>query len=89
MCAEKEPLECHRTLLVARALVTRGADVVHVHADGRAEPHADALLRLLDLVGLPRTDLFRSEDELLADALSLQEARIAHMDEATEQGSAA
>ena len=24
MCAEKEPLECHRTLLIAKTLVERG-----------------------------------------------------------------
>ena len=29
MCAEKEPLECHRTLLVARALVARDVAVEH------------------------------------------------------------
>lgn len=81
MCAEKEPLECHRTLLVGRALVDIGTDVQHIHADGHLEMYGDAMKRLLDLVGLPREDLFRSQEELMADALSRQEIRIAYADE--------
>ena len=34
MCAEREPLDCHRTLLVAPALEAAGAEVVHILADG-------------------------------------------------------
>ena len=41
MCAEKEPLDCHRTLLVARALVERGVAVEHILADGGLEAHAE------------------------------------------------
>ena len=33
MCAEKEPLECHRTILVARYLVALGINVWHIHLD--------------------------------------------------------
>lgn len=90
MCAEKEPLECHRTLLVARALDDMGVPIQHILADGRLEPHGEAMLRLLDLVGLPREDLFRSREELLADALARQEEKVAYVDEklATEDGTA-
>lgn len=66
MCAEKEPLECHRTLLVARALASRGVPVIHIHADGRLETHEAAMERLLDMTGVPKEDLFRSREELLA-----------------------
>lgn len=90
MCAEKEPLECHRTLLVARALDDMGVPIRHILADGRLEPHGEAMLRLLDLVGLPREDLFRTREELLADALARQEEKVAYVDEklATEDGTA-
>lgn len=90
MCAEKEPLECHRTLLVARALDDMGVPIQHILADGRLEPHGEAMLRLLDLVGLPREDLFRSREEILADALARQEEKVAYVDEklATEAGTA-
>jgi uncharacterized protein (DUF488 family) len=78
MCAEKEPLECHRTVLVARHLVALGIDVQHVHADGKLESHDDALRRLCSMVGVPERDLFRSTEELQADAYRRQEERIAH-----------
>ena len=81
MCAEKEPLECHRTILVARALVEQGVTVEHILADGRLETHGEAMERLLDVLGLPREDLFRSRQELVAQALALQEERIAYVDE--------
>jgi len=81
MCAEKEPLECHRTLLVARVLAERGVAIQHILADGRAESHEAAMRRLLDAVDLPHEDLFRSNEELVAEALLRQEQRIAYVDE--------
>ncbi len=86
MCAEKEPLDCHRTLLVSRALERRGASIVHILADGSTEAQKQTMSRLLDLVGLPQADMFRSHDELVAMACDLREERIAYVDEAlTEQ----
>ena len=81
MCAEKEPLDCHRTLLVARALAELGVTVQHILADGRLESHDATMERLLDVVGLPGQDLFRSRDELIAEALGRQEERVAYVDE--------
>lgn len=81
MCAEREPLECHRTLLVGRELVATEIPVVHIHDDGHLEPHADAMKRLLTLVGLPAQDLFRSESELIEEACADQEKRVAYVNE--------
>lgn len=81
MCAEKDPLECHRTLLVARALDEQGVAVDHILADGRLESQGDAMQRLLDVVGLPREDLLQSTHELIAQALAEQEKRVAYVDE--------
>lgn len=81
MCAEKEPLECHRTLLVAKALSERGQPVLHIHADGHLETHDAAMDRLLGLSGLPKEDFFRSKEELLVDALGRQEAKVAYVEE--------
>ena len=78
MCAEKEPLECHRTLLVAQALASSGLLVDHIHADGSLEGHSQALERLPDIVGLPRDDLFLSKSDILTEALARQEERIAY-----------
>lgn len=80
MCAEKEPLECHRTILVARHLVALELEVQHIHADGRIESHAEALSRLARILNLRENehDLFRSREDLLAEAYRLQEKRIAY-----------
>ena len=80
MCAEREPLDCHRTLLVGRSLAERGVAVTHILADGTLEPHDDTMDRLLDSAGLPRGDLLHSREELIAEAVSLKEGRIAYKD---------
>jgi uncharacterized protein (DUF488 family) len=59
MCSEREPLDCHRCLLVARALAARGASVGHILYDGSIEPHATTEQRLLQLADADN-DLFLS-----------------------------
>ena len=84
LCAEREPLECHRTLLVARALDERRIEVAHIHADGGLESHEEAMDRLLQLFNLdPDGDLFRTaqpREELVAEAIALQAGRVAYVD---------
>lgn len=77
MCAEKEPLECHRTLLVGRALVLRGAELLHILADGRIEPHLDLEARLLHLAK-ETVDLLNDRDAALARAYDRQGRRMAY-----------
>lgn len=88
MCTEKDPLDCHRTLLVTRALVDAGVTVDHVLADGRLESNDEAMTRLLEKQGV-QPDLFRSSDELLAEALQQQERAIAYIDQELVQSAAA
>ncbi|MYE00477.1 MAG: DUF488 domain-containing protein, partial [Alphaproteobacteria bacterium] len=57
MCAEKDPLHCHRALLVSRSLEERGLAVAHILADGSLEPHERAMDRLL-AAHRPEEDLF-------------------------------
>jgi uncharacterized protein (DUF488 family) len=40
MCAERDPLHCHRTHLVTPALLVRGVAVCHILADGSCIDHA-------------------------------------------------
>lgn len=80
MCAEKEPLECHRTILVARHLAALGIDVQHIHANGHLESHSDALRRLAQMVDVPEQDILRrSPDELQDDTYRRQEKRVAYV----------
>ncbi len=80
ICAEKEPLDCHRTLLIAPALAERGVDVEHILADGSLESHDTAMNRLMGSFKLPpHGDMFRSRNEVVADALSRQAKKVAHV----------
>ena len=39
LCAERDPLTCHRAILVSRHLQARGVDVQHILGDGSLESH--------------------------------------------------
>jgi uncharacterized protein (DUF488 family) len=78
MCSEKEPLDCHRTLLVSEALATSDIPVGHIHADGTVESHENALVRLLTLHNLSSPDLFSDDKDRVQEALTLQEKKIAY-----------
>ena len=77
MCAEKEPLDCHRTILVSRHVLDLGLDVQHILADGRLEKHAAALNRLVKILNLQQGDMFQPLQDIYEAAYRLQEDRIA------------
>ena len=80
MCSEKEPLACHRTLLIAQVLTAQGIAVQHILADGGLENHAAAIDRLLGQFKLSRDgDMFRSREQLIADAVSRQAEKVAYV----------
>lgn len=81
MCAEKDPIDCHRTILVGRELLRREVDIAHILADGRLEPHEETMGRLLTRLGMAEPNLFFSRAELMEQAYDAQAARIAYVDE--------
>lgn len=82
MCAEKDPIECHRALLVARKLFEAGISVNHILADGSLESHENMESRLLAVCKLPEGDMFKSREEFISDAYAIQGERVAYQDEA-------
>lgn len=57
MCAEKDPVACHRAILVSRYL-KQFADIHHILWNGDTEPHSETEKRLINLfevdqLGLP------------------------------------
>jgi hypothetical protein len=68
MCAEREPLDCHRCLLVARQLAARGLGVGHILHDGTIEPHGETERRLLALADAPGDVFATGQSERLAAA---------------------
>lgn len=81
VCAERDPIECHRALLVSRAFAERGETVAHIHADGSLESHASLEGRLLRLWKLPEGDMFKSRASFIEEAYLLQGDKVAYQDE--------
>ncbi len=80
MCAEKEPLDCHRTVLISRHLRNYGFPIRHILADAGLEDHTTTERRLIKLTNTERT-LFEpdlTENELLNQAYEARGREIAY-----------
>jgi uncharacterized protein (DUF488 family) len=78
MCSERDPLDCHRCLLVGRALAARGVAIGHIGHDGAIQSHAAIEQRLLDLAD-GDGDLFATgQDERLAAAYRRRARAVAY-----------
>lgn len=84
MCAEKDPLTCHRAILVCRHLASMGVAAQHIREDGRLESHGEALTRLLGELGIAEPQLFRSRDDLIVEAYELRSQQIAYAAERSQ-----
>jgi uncharacterized protein (DUF488 family) len=76
MCAEEDPLQCHRFLMICPALLEQGISPVHIRRGGALESQSEAEDRLLVLHGfddVTSTSLFvAGREAALRDALVLQ-----------------
>lgn len=76
MCAEEDPLHCHRFMLICPAVVQRGVTPAHLRRGGEIELHRDAEDRLLQQHGfadVTSDSLFsQGRESALEDALRLQ-----------------
>ena len=76
LCSERDPLHCHRFLLISRHLHNLpGVRVSHIRHDGTLENHDDAEERLLALHKLS-DDLLTDRSERLAEAYARQERKL-------------
>lgn len=78
LCAERDPLACHRTFLVGVRLRTAALPLAHILADGGLEPHERTEERLRARHRLAEADLLRSPEECLAEAYRRQERDLAY-----------
>jgi uncharacterized protein (DUF488 family) len=86
MCAEKEPLNCHRAILISRCLRDAGLQIIHILADGSLEDHASAEKRLVRELDITRT-LFEpdlTEEDLIARAYDQRARELAYREEDVE-----
>jgi uncharacterized protein (DUF488 family) len=89
MCAEREPLDCHRCLLVARALAERGLVIGHILHDGTIEAHAATEERLLALDGADADLFVTGHRERLAAAYRRRGHAVAYRAKPSSPGAAA
>ena len=76
ICTEQDPINCHRTLLVANALSAKGSLIQHILKDATLEDHsrtADRILALNQKDALQHPPERRTREAFLA-----QSKRVAH-----------
>lgn len=77
MCSERSPLDCHRCLLVGRALAERGVTVRHLLPDGETVAQSEIEKQLLAMAGKHHDDMFASPAERLNDAYRERARKVA------------
>ena len=78
MCAEKDPLDCHRTILVAREIEASGESVAHILPSGEIESHEAVMARLRARLNLTEGDLFGGD--VNEQAYDMRGREIAYVD---------
>jgi uncharacterized protein (DUF488 family) len=79
MCAEKDPADCHRTILVARHMIREGFEVQHILANGSLESQESVLTRLVkQLEHDSSRNLFNPAALTFDEAYETQGRRIAY-----------
>ncbi len=84
LCAERDPLECHRGLVIARKLSGSGIEVQHIRAEGEVESHTEFENRLLTMFGLSLPDMLHTDEEVYDDAYSRQAVKVAYVEQETK-----
>jgi len=85
MCAEKDPLMCHRMLLICRHLRCENIRIRHILEDGSLEDNRDTEQRLMKLLKIDPADLFSSEEEQILRAYDTQANKVAFILEEGQQ----
>lgn len=78
MCAEKDPITCHRMLLICRNLRKDDIVIRHILEDGSLEDNRDTEKRLMKLLKIDPTDLFSTETDQIQRAYDLQGEKVAY-----------
>ena len=78
LCAEKDPIMCHRMILVCRALRSQPIEIGHIIEDGTIESLSESELRLVRALKLPQLRLFDTVEDLIQRAYDTQGNKIAY-----------
>ena len=87
MCTEKDPFDCHRTIMVSRGFELEGIEVQHIHEDGQLESQEEINDRLIhNLEKKNKVDIYqpsffepqKSYEEWLVEAYRLKNKEIGY-----------
>ena len=78
LCAEEDPLICHRTILICRYLRGRVNSILHIRGDGSIENNEVFEQRLVKATGSGEADLFDTETSIIGRAYEMQGQRISY-----------
>lgn len=83
MCAEKDPINCHRSIMIGHAMQKNGIEVLHIMHDGQLQHQKEIDKRLLELYFHDRNQLNlfaenSSEQELIEQAYKKQNEKIGY-----------
>ncbi len=91
MCAEKDPINCHRAILISRHLKNNKIEILHILSNGKLESQTELEQRLIAIFNLnllqqlnlfePNTNLTKSKSELTEEAYERQGKKIAYLKE--------
>lgn len=81
MCAEKDPINCHRTILVCKQLKNYKIRIIHIIDANTTEDHRETEFRLMKSYHLEQPDLFMQDSERLEEAYKRQGERLAYVAE--------
>ena len=87
MCAEKDPIVCHRTILVCRHLRSDNIRIMHILEDGSTEENDGAIRRLMRNLGIQEMNLFEGPEEVIERVYDTQAEKIAYTEKDAENGS--
>lgn len=86
MCSEHDPLDCHRCLLVGRALSEKdNFQVRHILGSGRIISHKMIEDRLLELAGRSEGDFFEGGQDRLHKAYRERSMKVAYSERLTNR----
>ena len=86
-CAEKDPLDCHRMIILSRRLKNHQVNISHILEDGTLEDHHQAEIRLIRYLKIEPT-LYEpdiTEEDLIERAYKKQQNNISFSVDATHK----
>ena len=80
MCAEKDPITCHRMILVSRELRSVVDQINHILSNGNIETNEEAEDRLLNMFRIV-PEMFKDRSKCVEEAYDKQGQKIAYTKE--------